>query len=363
MTILEDQGKAILSAAGLPVPPGGLCTSVAQVIDTAARLLGPVVVKAQIPVGGRGKAGGIGFAADAGAAGRVAGAVLGMTIAGHRVDSVLVERRLEIVRETYAAVIADPATRGPLILFGPKGGIEIEEIAATDAAALRRLPVDFAEGPSDAALAALAPDTPGVAGFLSGLYRVWRAQRAVLVEVNPLVILADGSLVAADCKIVPDGADAAADGRLTPLERQARALGLQFVELDGPVGVLANGAGLTMATLDMVRHFGGQPANFLEIGGDAYTKARDALGLLLTKPGLKSLVVNFCGAYARTDVMAGGVVEAWQALAPSLPVFFSVHGTGEDEAVALIRERLGITPFERAEDAVQAAVQAAMEAA
>jgi succinyl-CoA synthetase beta subunit len=360
MTLLEHQGKAILAAAGLVVPLGRLCRSVAEAVDAAA-LFGAVVIKAQVPAGGRGRAGGIRFAADAdaAAAGRAAGDLLGGTIAGHPVGSVLVEPRLDIVRETYAAVVADPASRGPLILFGLQGGVDIEDIAAAEAGALRRLAVDILEGPLPDALAALAPEIAGGGAFLAGLYRVWREQRAVLVEVNPLALLADGSLVAVDCKLVPDGAEAAEDRQPTPLERQARALGLQFLELDGPVGVLANGAGLTMATLDMVRHFGGRPANFLEIGGDAYTKARDALALLLGKPGLKSLVVNFCGAYARTEVMAGGVVEAWQALAPRIPVFFSVHGTGEDEAVALIRQRLGVTPFERAEDAVRAAVEAA----
>jgi succinyl-CoA synthetase beta subunit len=358
MTLPEHQAKAILAAAGLPVPPGVVCANAGEAAAAAVRF-GPAVVKAQVPAGGRSKAGGIRFAADAAAAGRAAAALLGGTIAGHTVGAMLVEPRLDIVRETYAAVVADPATRGPLILFGPNGGIEIEAIAAADSGALRRLPVDILDGPAADALVRLVPEVPQAAGFLAGLYRVWREQRAVLVEVNPLALLACGALVAVDCKIVPDGAGTAGDGQPTALERQAHALGLQFIELDGPVGVLANGAGLTMATLDMVRHFGGRPANFLEIGGDAYTRARAALLLLLGKPGLKSLVVNFCGAYARTDVMAEGVVAAWQALAPAIPLFFSVHGTGEDEAVALIRGQLGLTPFERAEDAVRAAVEAA----
>jgi succinyl-CoA synthetase beta subunit len=123
--------------------------------------------------------------------------------------------------------------------------------------------------------------------------------------------------------------------------------------------VLANGAGLTMTTMDVIRHFGGQPANFLEIGGDAYTKSAVALNLVLSNPGVKSLIINFCGAFARTDVMADGVVKAWQELKPTVPVFFSIHGTGEDEAIALVRARLGIKPYNFMEDAIQAAVQAA----
>ena len=354
---LEHQGKEILRAAGLPVPPGRLCHTPAGAAE-AARQWGAIAVKAQVPAGGRGKAGGIRFAETPEAAAAEAEALLGATIAGHRVGAVLVEPRLAIAREAYAAVLADAGTRGPLILFAPAGGVDIETLAASGAAGLRRLPVDILDGPDPVALAALAPEIPGAAAILAGLYRVWTEQRAELVEVNPMALLEDGGLAIADCKLVPEGS-AAADAAVTPLEARAHALGLTFIELEGEVGVLANGAGLTMATLDMVRHAGGRPANFLEIGGDAYTKARAALEILLSKPGLRSLVVNFCGAYARTDIMAGGVVEAWQALAPSIPVFFSIHGTGEGEAVALVRERLGATPFEHAEAAVRAAVEAA----
>jgi len=146
---------------------------------------------------------------------------------------------------------------------------------------------------------------------------------------------------------------------LTELEARARSAGLKFIELDGNVGLLANGAGLTMTTMDVIAHFGGRPANFLEIGGEAYTKAEIALGLVLAHPKVKSLVINFCGAFARTDVMADGVTAAWQKLRPNIPVFFSIHGTGEDEAVAMVRERLGVAPHDLMEDAVKAAVEAA----
>ena len=147
--------------------------------------------------------------------------------------------------------------------------------------------------------------------------------------------------------------------RRTVLEARARAHGLHLIELDGDVGVLANGAGLTMTTMDAVRHYGGAPANFLEIGGEAYRLSRPALELVLANPKVRSLVVNFCGAFARTDVMTEGIVEAWQALRPEIPVFFSIHGTGEEEAVALVRERLGLEPFDLMDDAVKAAVEAA----
>ncbi|MDX1489590.1 MAG: hypothetical protein R3268_15385, partial [Acidiferrobacterales bacterium] len=147
--------------------------------------------------------------------------------------------------------------------------------------------------------------------------------------------------------------------RLTEAERRGRELNLRYIELDGNVGVLANGAGLTMTTMDAVSHYGGQPANFLEIGGEAYTLAKPALELVLGNPKVKSLVINFCGAFARTDVMMDGVIAAWQVLKPKIPVFFSVHGTGEDEAVQMLRERLGMEPFDLMDDAVKAAVEAA----
>jgi succinyl-CoA synthetase beta subunit len=146
---------------------------------------------------------------------------------------------------------------------------------------------------------------------------------------------------------------------MTDLERRGAQHGLKLIQLDGNVGVLANGAGLTMTTMDVIRHFGGRPANFLEIGGEAYTKSEIALDLVLSNPGVKSLVINFCGAFARTDVMADGVVKAWKKLQPRVPVFFSIHGTGEAEAIALVRERLGIEPFDLMEDAIQRAVEAA----
>ena len=146
--------------------------------------------------------------------------------------------------------------------------------------------------------------------------------------------------------------------RLTALEERGRDLGLRYIQLDGSVGVLANGAGLTMTTMDVIAHYGGEPANFLEIGGEAYTKAKPALELVLGNPNVKSLVVNFCGAFARTDVMAEGVIDAWQALSPEVPVFFSVHGTGAEEAVAMLKSRLRVTPYPNMDEAIVAAIAA-----
>ena len=147
--------------------------------------------------------------------------------------------------------------------------------------------------------------------------------------------------------------------KLTELETQGEALGLRFIEFSGNVGVLANGAGLTMTTMDAIRHYGGEPANFLEIGGEAYTLGQAALELVLSHPNIKALLVNFCGAFARTDVMTEGIIEAWQTLKPKVPVFFTIHGTGETEAIAMVRERLQLEPYDLMDDAVKAAVKAA----
>jgi succinyl-CoA synthetase beta subunit len=373
MNFEEAEGKRVLEAAGIAVPRGEACGS-AEAAAAAAGRLGPCAVKAQVPAGKRGKAGGIRFADNPEQARSAAEAILDMEIAGQRVARVLVEQRADIAKEFYAAVLNDVETRAPLILFSSAGGMDIEEIAAERPQSMVRVPVDILRGVDRAHVraalqsAGLGEDLESVGDLLVRLYDVYARTDAELVEVNPLVRLRGGGLLALDCKLTIDDAalfrhpELAAHGAresMTELEARGRELGLKFIELPGNVGVLANGAGLTMTTMDVIEHCGGAPANFLEIGGDAYTKATPALGLVLANPRVKSMIVNFCGAFARTDVMAEGVVRAWETLEPSLPVFFSVHGTGEEEAVRLIRERLRIEPFDLMEDAVRAAVEAA----
>jgi len=372
MNFEEHASKDVLRRANVAVPEGRLC-STAQEARAAAQAIGPCVVKAQVPTGKRGKAGGIRAATDAATAGEAAEAILGMQIEGHEVKRVLVETQADIERELYAAVLNDADSRSPLVLFSSEGGMDIEEIAAERPDSLRRHIVAIEEGFSLADAERLIGDanlgtaSKAVARLICGLYQVYRMHDAELVEVNPLAVLRSGQALALDCKLTLDDAasdrqkDLAAMGapeQMTELERRGRDLGLKYIELEGSVGVLANGAGLTMTTMDVIDYFGGRPANFLEIGGQAYTRARPALELVLSNPRVKSLVINFCGAFARTDVMAEGVVEAWEKLQPKAPGFFSIHGTGEDEAVALVRERLGIEPFDRMEDAVRAAVEA-----
>jgi len=340
----------------------------------AAAQIGPCVVKAQVPVGKRGKVGGIKLAHTPAEAEQVAGQIIGMKIEDYTVERLLVEEQAKIAREFYAAVLHDTAACRPLILFSTEGGMDIEEVAAEKPGAIRRLLVDIDGAPAKKDIAAmlaglkLGAAEAQIARVLEQLYAACRARDAELLEINPLALLASGRVVALDCKFVlddaaiyrqPELAKGGAAAAMTDLEKRGAAAGLKLIQLDGNVGVLANGAGLTMTTMDVIRHYGGRPANFLEIGGEAYTKSEIALDLVLSNAGVKSLVINFCGAFARTDVMAEGVVKAWAKLKPKVPVFFSIHGTGEKEAVALVRERLGIEPYDVMEDAIQAAVKAA----
>ena len=375
MNFEEHAAKPLLQAAGIAIPRGRLALSAGEAEAAAAALGVPVVVKAQVSAGKRGKAGGIRPAGDPEAAHAAADAVLGMEIAGHRVEAVLVEEQMQIAAEYYAAVLNDAASEGPLVMFSPEGGMDVEEIATSMSDRLRQAPIDILQGfdfeNARAMLGGLGlgVDEEGgaVAEALVALYRAYRDNDAELLEVNPLARLADGRLVALDCKFVlddsgiqrrPDLAVRGSPEPLTALEARGRALGLKYIELDGDIGVLGNGAGLTMTTMDVVAHHGGHPANFLEIGGAAYTKAKPAFELVLDNPRVRCLVINFCGAFARTDVMIGGVLDAWEVLAPSVPVFISVRGTGSTEARAILRQRLGVIPYETMDEAIVAAIAA-----
>jgi len=374
MNFEEHAAKAkVLAPASIAAPRGMLCHSPEEA-RAAFDAIGPCVVKAQVPAGKRGKAGGIRNADAAAEAAAVAKAILGMSIDGYVVGKVLIEERADIAHEFYAAVLTDFAARRPLILFSTEGGMDIEQVAAARPDAIRRHSLDIDQDfDAAAALAMLSGFALGgaeakIADVLAALYKIYRERDAELIEINPLALLGDGRVVALDCKFTLDDsaifrqselAAAGAQEKLSALERRGAEAGLKFIELGGNVGVLANGAGLTMTTMDVIAHFGGKPVNFLEIGGEAYTKAEAGLGLVLAAANVKSLVINFCGAFARTDVMADGVVKAWEKLKPTIPVFFSIHGTGEDEAVKLVRDRLGIEPYDFMEDAVRAAVEAA----
>jgi len=375
MNFAEHAAKPLLREVGIATPEGQLATNPEHAAEIA-QILGPCVVKAQVPTGKRGKAGGIKLCSDASTAANAARDILGMEIAGHTVDTVLIEQQVAIEKEYYAAVLTNAISKGALMLFSTEGGMDIEEVAVKTPDKLLQLEIDINHGVAIADVrqmlspADLGRMEPEIAETLCHLYEVFTRYDAELVEVNPLVVTGDNRIVALDCKFsmddsaVPRQPEIAASGspeKLTRLEARASELGLKYIDLDGDVGIIANGAGLTMTTMDVVSFYGGRPANFLEIGGDSYTKAKPALELVLSNPSVKSLVVNFCGAFARCDVMTQGIIDAWLELEPDIPIFFSIHGTGDVEAVAMLKQRMNMEPFSDMDSASRAAVEAARQ--
>lgn len=348
MKLTEYQAKQLLAQHGITIPNGQLVTSVDDARAAADALGGRVAVKAQVRSGGRGKAGGIAIVASADEAADAATRLLGSELNGETVNELLVEQAVDIASEKYLSVMIDPSAGRPLLMRSDEGGVEIESMT---------------EGIERTIVPAAGFDAPDP--FTGRVIEAFAALDALLVEINPLAVTTDGTMIALDAKIELD--DSAhyrqehppsdpTEG--TERERAAAELGLRLIELGGDIAVLANGAGLTMATMDAIVHAGGSPANFLEIGGDAYTKATPALELVLAQPGVRSLLVNFCGAFARCDVMTAGVIEAWTSLEPDIPINFMISGTGQDEARAMVRE-LGHDPHPSMESAVTAAVAAA----
>ncbi len=372
MNFAEHAAKPLLWAANIATPRGYIADGPDQAA-TATVEFGNAVLKAQVPIGKRGKAGGIVFVSTPEEAAAAATKILGMEIGGYKVKKLLVEQRVPIREEFYAAILNDAASKSPLLLFSPEGGMDIEEIAAKHPDKLVKHAFDVRHGFDRFAVHTALPDLPDVNRYalidvLEKLYSVYVTNDAELIEINPLVLTEDGYIVALDCKYVLDDSAIKRQEALAKqgtrekqslIEARAAAIGLKYIGLDGNIGVLANGAGLTMTSMDAIRHYGGSPANFLEIGGEAYRQGKEALEIVLATPGIKSLLVNFCGAFARTDVMVKGIVEAWDELKPDIPIFFTIHGTGEEAANAIVRARLDVTPYDVMDDAVRAAVEAA----
>lgn len=372
MFLEEHVGKGFLAEAGFRVPRGRVAATAEEAANIARGLGGLVIVKAQVQAGRRGKAGGIVSAGSPAEAQEVAGRILGSTLQGLTVGRVLVEEKFTVARELYVAITHDALAKKPVILMSAAGGMDIEEVHAAAPGDVIKEYVDVGRG-LDADTARMVVDRlalpEGTAGTLSsmlvGLYSLYWTRDAELLEINPLAIATDGTLVALDCKLVIDDSALSRQPDLPALlpsgtterERHAKAEGLTYIELDGTVGVLANGAGLTMATMDAINYYGGRPANFMEIGGDAYRKAEPALSIVLSNPRVTSLLVNLCGAFARTDVIVEGVLAAWSTLKPGIPVAFSIHGTGEARAIELVRSTLHLEPHDLMDDAVKAAIE------
>ncbi len=355
MDLYEHQGKELLGCMGVPVPAGRVAFSVEEAVAAAEELGGPVVVKAQVHTGGRGKAGGIRVVDDAAGASRAAADILGMDIKGHTVGRVYVEEASDIARELYAAIVLDRAEKRPLAMLSSMGGMDVEEIAREHPGAIARVHIDPLLGWSDylgrrlAFESGLAADMgPAVSEVMARLFEAFVIYEATLVEVNPLAVLADGRVVALDCKLTADDnalfrhADIAGMRDVSaadPQEQMARERGVTYVKLDGEVGVLGNGAGLVMSTLDVVANAGGRPANFLDVGGGA--KAEEivhALEVITSDEKVRVIFFNIFGGITRCDEVARGILTAVDQLRIMLPIVVRLDGTNQEEGRSLIAE-------------------------
>jgi len=369
---LEYQVKERFKAAGIPVPDGRLARTPDEAA-LAAGALGPVAVKAQVPVGGRGKAGGIKLARTPMDAKRAAGEILGMTIKGYPVREVWCETAQEITHELYLGLTLDRDARKPVLILSAQGGMEIEEVAEHHPEAIAKLHPDPWRGPLPFEVrdlifrAGLGPLQAQLGPLIIKLYALARTYDAVTLEVNPLALTRDGGLVAADGKLEIDenamfrhkdlhGADESDED---PIEAEAKRRKLTYVRLDGSIGVIGNGAGLVMNTLDLVQREGGRAANFLDIGGGAKAEVvHSALDLLANDPQVKGILINIFGGITRGDEVAHGIIDAARELNLKLPLVVRMTGTREEEGRRLLQEA-GITPEASATAAARKVVELA----
>ena len=352
MKLYEFQAKELFGRYGIPVPMGRAVTEPAAAA-TAAKALGRVVVKAQAHAGGRGKAGLIKLAETPAEAERQAAAILGQTFQGYRIQRLLVEQALEFAAEYYLAVTIDRTSKSPIMMFSTMGGVDIEEVAASHPDQISRLVVDLAYGPFDFELRRLIAGTkldPKVARQIveigRSLYRAFRESDASLVEINPLMVTADGRVVAADAKLdIDDNAlfrrqellAYREEAEENPIEAEAHRRGVPYVHLDGEIGIIGNGAGLVMTTLDLVNRAGGKPANFLDIGGGARAEVvTEALEIVLMNPKVKGVIFNIFGGITRGDEVAKGLLQATARMDLKVPIVVRMSGTRAEEGLKLL---------------------------
>ena len=375
MNIHEYQAKDILRAEGVPIPPGEVATTPEQVEAIARKIGGMVVVKAQVHTGGRGKAGGVKLAKTPAEAKEIASKILGMQINGLTVYTVLVTAAADIATEAYVGIILDRATKKPVFMVSPAGGIDIEEVAAKTPEKILKLPIDTRYG--------LQPYQASELGFflfddvkkvraaskiMMSLYQAFMKSDASLAEINPLVVTPAGEVLALDAKISVD--DNALDRHPElvklrdetaeePSEVDARNSNLTFIKLDGDVGCVVNGAGLAMATMDLVKYYGGEPANFLDIGGSSNPeKVVNALRIITADPSVKVILFNIFGGITRTDDVANGIVTATKANPLKIPIVIRLTGTNEEIAMKILTEN-GFSASSDMDEAVEKAVQLA----
>lgn len=355
MKIHEYQAKDIFAAAGIPVPRGKVASTVAEAVAIAESFGRPVMIKSQVHVGGRGKAGGIQYAENVEAARVWAQKILGMDIKGLTVKKVLVTEAADIVTESYVGIIIDRAQKKPVIMVSAAGGVDIEEVAAKTPEKIHKFAVDPVYGlrayqARDLA-AKLYSDINQIrqaADIILRLYDVYWKVDASLVEINPLITTPDGKVVALDAKINIDDnglyrqKEVAAMRDLDaedPSEVDAREGDLSFVKLNGSIGCIVNGAGLAMATMDLVKHYGGEPANFLDIGGSSNPqKVLTAMKIILRDSNVRAILINIFGGITRCDDVAAGIVMAYEQLKPEAPIVVRLTGTNEEKAKVILKK-------------------------
>jgi succinyl-CoA synthetase beta subunit len=358
--LFEYQGKQYFARFGIPTSPGGVADTVDEAVAAAKRAGYPVVVKAQVKVGGRGKAGGIKLAADEAETRAAAGAILGMDIKGHVVHRLWIEHASDIAKEYYASFTLDRPAKLHLGMLSTSGGVDIEEVAATNPEAIARLHVNPVDGLDEAAARAWVDAAgldeeakAGAADLLVRLYRCYVEGDCDLAEINPLILTTDGAVHALDAKVTlddnaafrhPEWAEFAGTQTEDPREQMAKERGLNYIGLDGTVGIIANGAGLAMSTVDVVTQVGGSAANFLDIGGGANAEVMSAaLEVINSDHKVRSILVNIFGGITRVDEVANGVIEALGRVEIRSPIVLRLDGTNAEAGRALIAPHLSDT--------------------
>jgi succinyl-CoA synthetase beta subunit len=375
MNIHEYQAKERFRAAGIPVPPGEVARTPEEAEAIARKFGGMTVVKAQVHSGGRGKAGGVKLAKTPEEARDHAGRILGMEIKGLVVDKVLVTTAEDIASEAYVGVLVDRKSQAPTFMVSAEGGVDIEEVAHSNPDAIRKLTVDPRYGllPHQALwLANALYDDPAVikqaAKIISQLYRAFVDSGASMAEINPLITTPGGEVKAIDAKMSIDDSELFRRTEVAsmrdsagepPAETKAREASLSFVKLDGDVGCCVNGAGLAMATMDLVKYYGGEPANFLDIGGSSNPdKVVAALEIITADPNVKAILFNIFGGITRCDDVANGIVTATQRIDIKLPIVIRLTGTNEELGLQILKEA-GFSAYSSMDEVVEKAVQLA----
>ena len=367
MKLLEYQGKELFERVGLPVPKSELADTPSDARAAAERIGLPVVVKAQVAAGGRGKAGGVKVAQTADEVESTAEELLAMEIQTEPVKRLMIAEAVDIANEYYLGITLDRAKRRPILIFSTRGGVDIEEVARTSPDEIHRVHISPLEGLQAYQLRKVffaahvpAEQLKGLIQTAQALYRAFEAYRAQLVEINPLVVLTDGSLSAIDSKFILDDGDLPDDlpeghgEGIDPLEQEANDAGLQYVKLDGHVGIVGNGAGLVMSTLDVVQLKGGAPANFLDIGGGASADQMEtALRLVLSDDDVRGVFINIFGGITRCDLVAQGIAQAVESLDIQVPMVVRLVGTNEDEGRRILERVEGLHPVSAMEDGAE----------